>query len=33
MNAWVPEFYFDFDTRVLALAPFNQALCVFTRAA
>ena len=30
MDAWVPEFYKDFDYRVLALASFNQALCVFT---
>ena len=29
MDAWVPEFYKDFDYRVLALASFNQALCVF----
>jgi hypothetical protein len=29
MDAWVPEFYKDFDYRVLALASYNQALCVF----
>jgi hypothetical protein len=30
LDAWPPEFYRDFEYRILALASFNQALCVFT---
>ena len=29
MDAWPPEFYRDFDHRILGLSSFNQAMCVF----
>ena len=29
LDAWPPEFYKDFDNRILALISFNQACCVF----
>ena len=30
LDAWPPEFYEDFDYRILGHLSFNQALCVFT---
>jgi hypothetical protein len=29
MDAWPPEFYRNFDSRILHIESFNQALCVF----